>query len=240
VPVNINYVEALEASTGRLRWANVTAPPPNSGLPTSDTAAAQGVTALPGMAVYAQGSKLHALSAQDGRELWTISVSTGSSFGSSAANVTSLTYVEAGAGAAGEVPGTPFPMLLLQSRTWDQTRFAAYRFNGSAGAPPAVAWQNKGNQDFEGTLRDELAALGIGVPSSSWMDGVFVFWSNRTCGLCARRVLLKPGGEERPAVAELAIIVLCRLWLLSTVVDKNVGVDQQPVVLMLRLCLNPG
>ena len=42
-------------------------------------------------------------------------------------------------------------------------------------------------QDFEGSLNDGLARLGLQVPSVSLIDGVFVFWSNRTCELGGRR-----------------------------------------------------
>ncbi|EFN52382.1 hypothetical protein CHLNCDRAFT_58851 [Chlorella variabilis] len=176
VPTPVNYIEALDAATGVVRWANSTPPPPTSGLPNSDTAAAHGVTALPDMAVYAQGQRMYALSAANGSQLWSMVVTTGSSYGAAAANISSITYVEAGAPPA----GSPYPLLLLQSTTWEQTRFIAYKLNGSAGAPPTVAWQNRGNQDFEGSLNDGLARLGLQVPSVSLIDGVFVFWSNRT------------------------------------------------------------
>lgn len=44
--------------------------------------------------------------------------------------------------------------------------------------PPA---QTSGNNNFEGSLSDGLQAAGLGVPQLSVVDGVFIFWSNRTC-----------------------------------------------------------
>ncbi|KAI3430381.1 hypothetical protein D9Q98_004976 [Chlorella vulgaris] len=179
VPTPQNYIEALDASTGAVRWANFTLLPPTSGIPTSDTAAAYGVTAMPDMAVYAQGPRLYALSAANGSQLWSIAVSTGASFGGASTNVSSVTYVEpAPPGSRG---GTPAGLLLLQSTTFEQMRFMAYEFNASAPrAAPSVAWQNRGNQDFEGALNDGLARLGMQVPSVSLIDSTFLFWSNRT------------------------------------------------------------
>ena len=161
VPTPVNYIEALDAATGVVRWANSTPPPPTSGLPNSDTAAAHGVTALPDMAVYAQGQRMYALSAANGSQLWSMVVTTGSSYGAAAANISSITYVEAGAPPA----GSPYPLLLLQSTTWEQTRFIAYKLNGSAGAPPTVAWQNRGNQVGRGCMARRGAALGSGRAS---------------------------------------------------------------------------
>lgn len=134
VPAPINYVEALDASTGALKWANFTNPPPNSGLTASDTASSWGVTPLPGLAVYAQGSKLYGLAAQDGKQLWAMTVATGIGSGLSP-NISSIVYVEPAP------PARAYPTLLLTSTTFEQTRFLAYKFNGSAGQPPAVMWQ---------------------------------------------------------------------------------------------------
>ncbi|KAL4422642.1 hypothetical protein ABPG75_008839 [Micractinium tetrahymenae] len=173
VPAPINYVEALDAATGAVRWANFTNPPPSSGLTSSDTAALLGVTPLPGLAVYAQGSKLYGLAAQDGRQLWSMTVSTGIGSGLSP-NISSILYVEP------SLPGRPYPVLLLTSTTWEQTRFLAYQFNGSAGQPPVVLWQMTGNQNLEGSLSGALARLGLGLPQVSVYDNLFVFWSNRT------------------------------------------------------------
>lgn len=38
-----------------------------------------------------------------------------------------------------------------------------------------------GNQNFEGSMADALARLGLGVPQVSIYDDLFIFWSNRTC-----------------------------------------------------------
>lgn len=38
-----------------------------------------------------------------------------------------------------------------------------------------------GNNNYEGTLNDGLARLGLQVPQASVVDGAFLFWSNRTC-----------------------------------------------------------
>lgn len=118
-------------------WANFTSLPPASGLPTSDTAGMWGVTATPTAAVYAQGARLYGLSPDDGRQLWQIVVSAGAGTGLNP-NVTSVAYVPV----LDAVPSRQYPMLLLTSSTWDQTRFMAYQFNGSnATAAPTVAWQ---------------------------------------------------------------------------------------------------
>lgn len=178
VPTPVSYVEALDVQTGQPRWANFTARPAASGTPTSDTAALHGVTPMPGAAVYAQGQRLYALSEATGQQLWSVVVATGAAFGGTTANVSSVTFVEAAAeGASG---GLPYPQLLLQSVTFQQTRFVAYRFNGSLEAAPTAAWQNRGNQDFEGTLDDPLTRLGLQLPTASQLANAFVFWSNRT------------------------------------------------------------
>ena len=173
-PAPIHVIQALEAASGALLWQNTTALPPASGLPTSDTAAAAGVTALPGLAVFAQGPRIYGISAADGKELWSMLVSAGASTGLSA-NVTSVVYVEA------SPPQRPHPLLLLTSATWDQTRHMAYKLNGSFGQPPAVAWQMSGSQNFEGSLAEGLVRLGLQEPQVSALDSVFVTWSNRTC-----------------------------------------------------------
>lgn len=173
VPTPSNYIEALDAATGALKWSNFTAPPPNSGLAASDTAAAWGVTALPGMAVYAQGSRLYGLSADNGTQLWVMVVSAGSASGS-ASNVTSVTYLEP------FLPARPHPVVLLGSATWEQTRYMAYQFNGTAGQQPTVLWQMGGNQNFEGSLEFGLARMGLALPQVSIYDNLFVSWSNRT------------------------------------------------------------
>jgi hypothetical protein len=211
VPTPVNYVEALDVQTGAVRWANSTARPPTSGTPTSDTAALHGVTPLPGAAVYAQGQRLYGLSEATGEQLWSVVVATGAAFGGTTANVSSVTYVEPSPPDART--GVPYPQLLLQSVTFQQTRFVAYRFNGSVEAAPTAAWQNRGNQDFEGTLEDPLTRLGLQLPTVSQLAGAFVFWSNRTSeraaaciwGLCSvegglpGRSRLLPGGPGRPA-----------------------------------------
>lgn len=46
-----------------------------------------------------------------------------------------------------------------------------------ASPPP----QMTGNQNFEGSMADALARLGLGVPQVSIYDDLFIFWSNRTC-----------------------------------------------------------
>lgn len=118
-------------------WANFTALPPASGLPASDTAGMWGVTATPTAAVYAQGARLYGLSPDDGRQLWQIVVSAGAGTGLNP-NVTSVAYVPV----LDAVPSRQYPMLLMTSSTWDQTRFMAYQLNGSsATAAPTVAWQ---------------------------------------------------------------------------------------------------
>lgn len=138
VPTPVSYIEALDPATGQRKWANFTAPPPPSGLPSADTAALHGVTAVPGLAVYAQGSRLYGLSAETGKQVWGMVVSAGSATGL-AANVTSVTLVEA---APGHTNGRPFPLLLLTSSSWDQTRFMGYALNGTnITSPPTVAWQ---------------------------------------------------------------------------------------------------
>ncbi|PRW20529.1 tyrosine-specific transport -like [Chlorella sorokiniana] len=176
VPVPVNYIEALDPATGQVVWANFTSLPPASGLPTSDTAGMWGVTATPTAAVYAQGARLYGLSPDDGRQLWQIVVSAGAGTGLNP-NVTSVAYVPV----LDAVPSRQYPMLLMTSSTWDQTRFMAYQLNGSsASAAPTVAWQTSGNTNFEGSLNEQLKQLGLQVPQVSVVDGVFVFWSNRT------------------------------------------------------------
>lgn len=237
VPVPINRIEALDPATGQVKWANFTAPPPPSGLPAADTAALNGVTPGPGMAIFAQGPRMYGLSAEDGRQLWGVLVTAGTGAGLNP-NISSITVVDA----APDLPnGRQHPLLLLQSSTWDQTRFMAYVLNGTAinaTAPPVEAWkvrcagraaaagqlgragwalggaqthgravhrlaacthltmraaprcapapQMQGNNNFEGTLNDDLSRLGLGMPVASPTKGVFLFWSNRTCERGAR------------------------------------------------------
>jgi hypothetical protein len=172
-PAPIHVIQALEAATGALVWQNTTALAPASGLPTSDTATTGGVTPLPGLSVFAQGPRLYGISAEDGKELWSMIVSAGPSTGLSA-NVTSIAYVEP------SPPQRPDPLLLLTTLTFDQTRYMAYKLNGSFGQPPAVAWQMSGSQNFEGSLAEGLVRLGLQEPQVSAVDNVFVAWSNRT------------------------------------------------------------
>ena len=174
VPSPVNVIEALDAATGALAWTYFTPPPPRYGNPSSDTAAAFGVTALPGLAVYAQGNLLYGLSAANGSQLWLQAVSAGAYSGFNA-NLTSVTYAEPSA-------AQPAPMLLLASTTWQQTRFLAYALNGSAGRPPVVAWQMVGANEFEGSLDAGLQALGLALPQVSAADELFVFWTNYTGG----------------------------------------------------------
>lgn len=134
VPAPVSYVEALDAASGAPKWANSTNPPPNSGLTSSDTASSLGVTPLPGLAVYAQGAKLFGLAAQDGKQLWSMTVTTGIGSGLSP-NISSIVYVEP------SPPARPYPVLLLTSTTFEQTRFLAYQFNASVEQPPSVLWQ---------------------------------------------------------------------------------------------------
>ena len=49
--------------------------------------------------------------------------------------------------------------------------------------PFPASWpsQTSGNTNFEGSLNEGLQRLGLGAPQVSVVDGVFVFWSNRTC-----------------------------------------------------------
>ncbi|PSC69117.1 MBL fold metallo-hydrolase [Micractinium conductrix] len=173
VPAPINYIEALDARSGQLKWANFTAPPAATGLIASDTAAAAGVTPLPGLAVYAQGTKLYGVDAEDGRELWMVTVTAGTGAGVTA-NITSVTYIEPAP------PTRPHPLLLLGSTNWEQARFLGYVLNGTAGQPPARAWSMAGAQNFEGSLSDGAARLGFATPAVSALDGMFVIWSNRT------------------------------------------------------------
>lgn len=227
VPVPVTYIQALDPATGALKWANFTPTPPASGLAVADSASLWGVTPAPGLAVFAQGSRIIGLAAEDGRELWRTTVSAGAQTGL-ASNVSSVVLVQP----SEAVPNRPRPMLLLTSSTWDQTRFMTYALNDTLGNPPSVAWQVRGtgegrarlrgrqggsterascasrapglplqppptaspslclgrqhllqmsgNNNFEGTLRDELYRLGLQVPQPSITDGAFVTWSNRT------------------------------------------------------------
>lgn len=155
VPVPINRIEALDPATGEVKWANFTAPPPPSGLPSADTAALHGVTPGPGMAVFAQGARMYGLSAEDGRQLWGVLVTAGTGAGLNP-NISSITLVDA----APDLPnGRQHPMLLLQSSTWDQTRYMAFVLNGTAvnaSAPPVEAWKAR------------RAGLGAAAGQGSW------------------------------------------------------------------------
>ena len=120
VPSPVNVIEALDAGTGALAWTYFTPPPPRYGNPSSDTAAAFGVTALPGLAVYAQGNLLYGLSAANGSQLWLQAVSAGAYSGFNA-NLTSVTYAEPSA-------AQPAPMLLLASNASNSSSVIFLRY----------------------------------------------------------------------------------------------------------------
>lgn len=69
---------------------------------------------------------------------------------------------------------------------------AALPGRGGTTAPPAASFllQMTGNQNFEGSMSDALARLGLGVPQVSIYDDLFIFWSNRTCELKSPLLLL--------------------------------------------------
>ncbi len=68
-----------------------------------------------------------------------------------------------------------------------------------------------GNQNFEGSMSDALARLGLGVPQVSIHDDLFIFWSNRTCELPCNWHAGWPVGLRAQLVHKLVHQLWCEL-----------------------------